>query len=234
MNWDLSDGLASRAGERWSHSPPTRCSSCWPQPAKPPAARIHLHDFGILRGSTRKLEDFLQRAIELQGSGFRPDGLSVTLEAFRTPPPPVEIIARLDRLASANLPLRIAPLGFVGEFNPDVARAAAADLLLAVFGQPAVQSIVIAGADQPPWSEVLKNPPAPLKEWMAGMKYKARSDSTGKTLLRVPAGRYAVSASTPRGLQRSELVVEQGAGASLDIRVQAPPKPAVPNAPAPK
>ncbi|MFO1523454.1 MAG: hypothetical protein U1G05_15760 [Kiritimatiellia bacterium] len=41
------------------------------------------------------------------------------------------------------------------------------------------------------------------------MKYKARSDASGKTLLRVPAGRYAVSASTLRGLQRSELVVEQ-------------------------
>jgi hypothetical protein len=228
MNWDLSDGLARHVEALEALAPDAIAQLLATARKAAPKAKVFLHDFGILEGGARKLDDFLQKAVELQGSGVRLDGLSVTLEAFRAPPAPAEIIARLDRLAAANLPLRIAPLGFVGDFAPDTARAAAADLLLAVISQPAVQSIVIARADQAPWDDVLRNPPGRLKEWIPGMKYKARTDAEGRILLRVPAGRYAVTVSAPRGLQRAELSVTQGAGGSLDVRVPAAaaPKPA--------
>lgn len=233
LNWDLSDGLARHIESLEALAPDALAQLLATARKTAPKAKIFLHDFGILEGGPRKLDDFLQKAVELQGSGVRLDGLSVTLEAFRAPPAPAEIIARLDRLADANLPLRIAPLGLVGDFAPDTAHAAAADLLLAVFSQPAVQSVVIARADQAPWDEVLRNPPGRLKEWIPGMKYKARTDAEGRILLRVPAGRYAVSVSAPRGLQRAELSVTQSAGGSLDVRVPAAaaPKPAATPAP---
>lgn len=233
MNWDLSDGLARHVEALESLAPDALAQLLATARKTAPKAKVFLHDFGILEGGPRKLDDFLQKAVELQGSGVRLDGLSITLEAFREPPSPAEIIARLDRLAAANLPLRIAPLGFVGDFDPDTARAAAADLLLAVCSRPAVQSVVITRADQAPWDEVLRNPPGRLKEWIPGMKYKARTDAEGRVLLRVPAGRYAVSVSAPRGLQRAELSVTQSAGGSLDVRVPAAaaPKPAAPPSP---
>ena len=233
MNWDLSDGLARHIESLEALAPDALAQLLATARKAAPKAKIFLHDYGILEGGPRKLDDFLQKAVELQGSGVRLDGLGVTLEAFRAPPSPVEVIARLDRLAAANLPLRIAPLGFVGDFAPDTARAAAADLLLAVFSQPAVQSIVIARADQAPWDELLRNPPGRLKEWIPGMKYKARTDAEGRILLRVPAGRYAVTVSAPRGLQRAEMSVAQGAGGSLDVRVQAAAAPKPAEAPAP-
>ena len=233
MNWDLSDGIARHIDSLDALAPDALAQLLATARKAAPKAKIFLHDFGILEGGPRKLDDFLQKAVELQGSGVRLDGLGVTLEAFRAPPSPVEIIARLDRLADSNLPLRIAPLGFVGDFAPDSAHAAAADLLLAIFSQPAVQSIVIARADLAPWDEVLRNPPGRLKEWIPGMKYKARTDAEGRILLRVPAGRYAVSVSTPRGLQRAELSVTQSAGGSLDVRVPAAASPKPAAAPAP-
>ncbi len=225
MNWDLSDGLARHIENLESLAPDALAQLLSTARKAAPKATVYLHDFGILEGGPRRLDDFLQKVVELRGSGVRIDGLSVTLESFRSPPAPAEVIARLERLAAANLPLRVAPLGFVGAFDPGAARAAAQDLLLAVMSQPAVQSIVIAHADQPPWDDVLRNPPGRLKEWIPGMKYKARTDAEGRVLLRVPAGRYAVSVSTPRGMQRAELMVTQGAGASLDVRVPAAASP---------
>ena len=230
MNWDLSDGLARHLDALEALAPDALAQLLAAARASAPKAKVFLHDFGILEGGPRRLDDFLQKAVELQGSGVRLDGLSVTLESFRTPPSPAEVIARLERLAAANLPLRIAPAGFVGDVDPGTARAAAGDLLLAIFSQPAVQSVVIARAEQPPWDEVLSNPPGRLKEWIPGMKYKARTDAEGRVLLRVPAGRYAVLLSTPRGMQRAELLVAPGAGGSIDLRVPAAaspvPKPA--------